>query len=349
MGKYCAYSNRGFGNGVVVVTTSENAARLKGLEAVTNGFDSQPRPYFATQIEGKGVGLIANRTIRRGEQIFVQTPAFLAQKDFLTNPEDEEEQERVLDLAVQKLPAPQRRAFMRQMGDDVRDILMMNTFQVDLGGEYGEGHHLGSFPEASKLNHDCRPKLVSPLARPNDVGANRAPSLVFHISANLTHHTRAVRDISPGEELTISYVDTLAPYHERQHRLQSSLGFECFCAQCSLDLAGREDSDETLLAIAELERELSDFSSKRASPALAEELLELYEGEGLQSKMGGAYTLAALSYALAGKEKEARQYATLAAEATEWESGFGSEDAVAMRELARDPRGHWSWAKRKAR
>jgi len=125
---------------------------------MTESPDSPPRPFYATEIEGKGIGLIANRTIRKGEQIMALNPTFLAEKNFLMSPEDTNEQSRVLDLAVQKLPASQRRAFMRQMGDDVSDILMMNTFQVDLGGERGAGHHLGSFPEASRLNHDCRPK-----------------------------------------------------------------------------------------------------------------------------------------------------------------------------------------------
>ena len=171
-------------------------------------------------------------------------------------------------------------------------------------------------------------------------------SLVFHISANLTHRTFAVRDIAAGEELTISYVDTLAPYHQRQQRLRSSLGFECACEQCALGPTDRGESDEALLAIAELEDELGNFASKRASPALAEELLGLYVDEGLQSKLGGAYTLAALNYALAGREEETRRYAALAAEAVAWEFGPQAKDAVAMAELARDPRAHWSWAKR---
>ena len=65
--------------------------------------------------------------------------------------------------------------------------------------------------------------------------------------------------------------------------------------------------------------------------------------------MGGAYTLAALNYALVGKEKETRRYAMLAAEAVEWELGPDAEDAKAMRELAREPRKHWSWGQRKGR
>ena len=158
MGEYCTYSNRGFGGGLVVITSGDNAMRLKGLAATEEDYDSQPPSFFAAEIEGKGVGLIANRTIRRGERIMVKTPAFLAQKDFLVNLEGDEEQERTINLAVQKLPAAQRRAFMRQMGEDVLDILVTNTFQVDLGGDDGQRYHLGSFPEVSKLNHDCRPK-----------------------------------------------------------------------------------------------------------------------------------------------------------------------------------------------
>ena len=161
------------------------------------------------------------------------------------------------------------------------------------------------------------------------------------------HRTYAVRDIDEGEELTISYVDILAPYHERQHRLRTSLGFECSCERCSLDPADRDASDDALRIISEIEDELGDFGSQEASPELAEELLALYEDEGLQGRIGGAYTLAALNYALAGMEKETRRYATLAAETVGWEYGPQAKDAEAMRELASDPRKHWSWGKRR--
>ena len=42
---------------------------------------------------------------------------------------------------------------------------------------------------------------------------------------------KAVRDIDPGERLTVSWVDMLAPYGVRQARLKER-GMQCECNRC---------------------------------------------------------------------------------------------------------------------
>jgi hypothetical protein len=162
LGKACVHANRGFGGGIVLVTTPDNADKVKAMKAPdSKGADYEP-PFYAAEIPGKGIGLIASRPIAQGEGIMDHVPAILVHKDFVMNREtDYEQQARVLDLAIQKLPAPRRRVFMKLVGQDVADKLMTNTFQVDLGGDDGHGHHFGGYPEVSRLNHDCRPKFVS--------------------------------------------------------------------------------------------------------------------------------------------------------------------------------------------
>jgi hypothetical protein len=50
---------------------------------------------------------------------------------------------------------------------------------------------------------------------------------------------RAQRDISAGEELTISYVDVRMPYRERQMTLMEQYKFKCACARCLAEAKGR--------------------------------------------------------------------------------------------------------------
>ncbi|MEQ2232766.1 hypothetical protein ILYODFUR_014890, partial [Ilyodon furcidens] len=43
---------------------------------------------------------------------------------------------------------------------------------------------------------------------------------------------RAVQDISPKEELTISYIETLSLAEERQRQLDEQYHFICRCKRC---------------------------------------------------------------------------------------------------------------------
>ncbi len=176
-------------------------------------------------------------------------------------------------------------------------------------------------------------------------------SLAFHIDADLTHRTHAARDIRAGEELTIAYIDPLAARAARQAQLRGAWGFACGCAQCALPPDAAAASDANLRAIAALEAEMGSGGGGSGSGGsdAARQLLSLYEAERLEAKMGGAYTLAALDRSLAADEAGARAYAARAADAVALEFGPGAADVRAMRELARDPRAHWSWGQAQRR
>ncbi|XP_077375999.1 histone-lysine N-methyltransferase SMYD3 isoform X1 [Festucalex cinctus] len=72
---------------------------------------------------------------------------------------------------------------------------------------------VGLYPSLSLLNHDCRPNCVT----------------VFE---GTKLHLRAVRDIKPAEELTISYIETLSLTEERQKQLEEQYHFTCRCQKC---------------------------------------------------------------------------------------------------------------------
>ncbi|EQB55494.1 hypothetical protein CGLO_04585 [Colletotrichum gloeosporioides Cg-14] len=332
-GNFCLYANRGFaaGRGVVIISTLENVQKLKGMEAKFQIADdpSASKPSFrVTEVEGKGLGMIANKSLARGDTVMLKTPVLIAHRAFIERTPPAE-QHPLLDFVAQLLPASTRETFLGQMGHfgghKVVDIMQTNSFQMDLGGgAQGDGHHYGNYPEVSRYNHDCRPNVA------------------FHIGADGRHQTTVVRPVKSGEELTISYLDQLGVRSERQHRAKLAWGFECGCSQCSLAKKQAAASDQRLMDIQEIDRSLSDINA-RVTTALIERFLKLHKEERLESKLAGAYTIAALNFNLLGHAKQCVKYAKLAVEAGLMENGPGTADVEAMQKLAADPKGHFTW------
>ncbi|NXY02855.1 SMYD3 methyltransferase, partial [Pteruthius melanotis] len=86
-----------------------------------------------------------------------------------------------------------------------------NCFTISNGEMQDVG--VGLYPSMSLLNHSCDPNCV----------------IVFEGYQLLLH---SVREIQIGEELTISYVESLMPTRERQKQLVRQYCFECDCLLC---------------------------------------------------------------------------------------------------------------------
>ncbi|KAK0742068.1 hypothetical protein B0T21DRAFT_283377 [Apiosordaria backusii] len=336
--QYCVFYNFGFasGRGIVAITTAQNIERLKALErkwtatAASEDMSTMTSPaYTIAPIEGKGLGLIANKPITSGEVIMSLPPAMLVHRTFFDqfppstlNP--------LLSAAVHFLPTPLQTAFLDQMphfsGDKINSIIQTNSFQMDLGTKSPEGgHHYGNWPEISRFDHDCRPNVA------------------FYINPKtLQHVTTVVRDVKPGEELTISYLDQLDTTENRKLRAFHAWGFDCSCAVCSGTAKHIKKSDKNLEEIKKIEGKLSGFTD-RVDKKLLERLVKLYKEERLESKIAGGLTLVALNYNMLGDAKNAVKYAKMAEEAVLREFGGENGDVVAMRELAGDPKGHFTW------
>ncbi|KAJ8393055.1 hypothetical protein AAFF_G00069590 [Aldrovandia affinis] len=97
-----------------------------------------------------------------------------------------------------------------------------NCFSISDGELQEVG--VGIYPSVSLLNHACRPNCV----------------MVFE---GRTLLLRAVRDIQPLEELTISYTDMMRPSKERRKRLQEQYYFLCQCEYCT-----STDTDSDMLS-----------------------------------------------------------------------------------------------------
>ena len=171
-------------------------------------------------------------------------------------------------------------------------------------------------------------------------------SAQYHVR-NLALTVIAVRDIAPGEEITISYIEASMPRAERQERL-ASWGFRCTCPRCTLPDAEAADSDARIHQIAHLREALDDPDSTEVDVDSGDRLVSLYREEGLDLYLGGAHTRAALNYALFGLHDRAREHAELAIKALETQYGPHAGDIESMRTLARDPRIHWTWGKRRS-
>lgn len=99
---------------------------------------------------------------------------------------------------------------------------------------------LGLFPNLSIVNHDCWPNCTATLNH----GNQSAVSSTLH--SPLRMEVRALRKISEGEELTVSYVDFLNLSADRQKQLKERFQLDCSCDHCSQHI-----SDDLMAAAAE--------------------------------------------------------------------------------------------------
>ncbi|KAK3369716.1 hypothetical protein B0T24DRAFT_708582 [Lasiosphaeria ovina] len=352
-GEYCVFTNRhvGRGRGIVMVTTLEDFQKVKQAEShlnkAENKYSENPAPFHEVEVMHKGLGLAANKTIRRGKPLMSWGPALMVHKDVL-DVMRKPERVRLLETAVAYLPDATRAAFDRQRvggpkGDErrsVEQILRSAPFEIDLGfGQWkntqgGEeedqkhSRHIANYPETAVLQHDCRPNVA------------------HYIDNSMAMHAVVARRTQPGEELTITYVDPLDPRPKRQSWVKRHRGYgtPCGCDACTKKgrAAELEASDARVAELQELRVKLRNHESVVSLDEIAH-FLDLLDKERLHVKMAEAYELAAVNYNYLGEDKKAKKYADLSVQAGMIEGGSDSNDVVAMRVMASDVKGHYSY------
>ncbi|KAL2164165.1 hypothetical protein VTH06DRAFT_3379 [Thermothelomyces fergusii] len=397
----CVFTDTAFagGRGISLVTTPQRARHLASKPAFTRPETVRdinqdlnrtvPAKYEMRYVPGKGMGLIATSYIRRGDLIMANTPSLMI--DYRAfNELSRSEYTSLQAAAVSHLPsfhADRLLALSAHATDTasltreelIDKIAATNSFDIDPDEDDPDQHYsfFVLFPEIARMNHDCRPNAEY---RYEGGGGNGRGQ------GSLTQSVRAARDIAPGEEITLSYIDPLLPggREARVARLRRNWGFECACPLCALDRARSEESDRRIAQIAEIKDELAVWpgddeegangegggeggggngeaagpsaspprqgragKNGRACPAMAELLVALYEMERLWGMMHEAYVLAALEYNGAGDPWTAVKYARLALEWGIPMVGEADEDLEDMKELASDPQRHWSWRRRR--
>ncbi|XP_068580656.1 N-lysine methyltransferase SMYD2-like [Cebidichthys violaceus] len=100
---------------------------------------------------------------------------------------------------------------------DHKDLLTLFS-QVACNGftvEDDELSHMGTalYPDVALINHSCLPSVI--------------------VTYNGTSaEVRAVKNMKPGDEVLISYIDLLYPADDRNNRLRESYYFTCDCQDC---------------------------------------------------------------------------------------------------------------------
>ena len=145
---------------------------------------SQCRPFKLTELPGKGLGLVATRTIRKAEVVIRENPVLVRVKGGKSLVEQfsahsEKVQSEILALYHDN---PDDSLEMR-----LQVIFLANACEI--GGGVGG---VALYPTVPRMNHSC------------------APSVVWSHKAGspLTKEVRTLRDIRPGEELCPNYIDS---------------------------------------------------------------------------------------------------------------------------------------------
>ena len=347
-GSYCVYTNRKVakGRGIALVTKLDEFQKVERVEDHLNHGDNrleEPVLFTETEILEKGLGLTATKTIRRGKQLMSWSPVLLVHKEFFNDVVKKKERTKLLEAAVGFLPDATLASFNKQRARpgesspqtnprSIEEIILAHPFEIDLGAGYRQDHsskHYINYPEISAFQHDCRPNVA------------------YHIDSNMYMRATAARKISEGEELAIAYIDPFEPRKVRQDWVKRyrGAGKPCPCAACTQKnkpelVKAHEKRMEELTSI---RAELRNHDSRKVTVELIDRFLKLYDEEKLNAKLAEAYELAALNYNYLGDDKKAKKYADLAVQAGIVEGGKDNNDVIAMRVMASDIKGHYSY------
>ncbi|KAI1806354.1 SET domain-containing protein [Daldinia bambusicola] len=300
---YCVYSNSQHGNGgVSLITTPETAASTveilndSGYTHIKHFLNNSAGPaYEVTDIPGKGKGVIATRHIKRAEAIMADWAVLIVSLDFPTAVMRTQGY-RFLHTAVDQLADPDRVLSLARSSsfsvDIIEDILRTNSFSFTLADE----PHMALYPDVSRVNHACRPN-----------------SYIRFTPSTLAVSVVALKDIDPGEEITITYVPLGNTKDERREALQK-WGFECTCSLCTASKTEVAASDYRRAKIKALRREvMKAVEAWDGSKAvkLTHEILELMKSEDLAPLYSSQYEIMARLYWKAKDKKTATKYAQM--------------------------------------
>ncbi|KAK3314580.1 hypothetical protein B0H66DRAFT_627200 [Apodospora peruviana] len=334
--KLCVFTSATSGTiGTSLITTPQISASVAGrlIDSRNSGhihvLDPPSPSYEVADIPGKGKGVVATKIIRAHETIMVDYPAIIADKeigDFFAQTTEQDLKNR----AVRQLRDPYQVLNLSTgnrypAGDDsiAEAVLAMNAFDLNID----DVGYAALYPNVSRINHACTPN--SYVATPAD---------------GLSLAVVAVRDILPGEEISISYILPSLPSHARQTILKQKWAFDCTCSLCKPNhtaspASSIEESDERRNRIMKLTDEvdalLADYyrdtdddddddgdtvlAAGRGDEALVREairlthlVLNLLEEEGLMTWTQLAaeqHAVLAESYKSVGENAMARQHA----------------------------------------
>ncbi|EJT99335.1 SET domain-containing protein [Dacryopinax primogenitus] len=128
-----------------------------------------------------------------------------------------------------------RKIVKKTLSEDVRtELFSYRGFLRGLGRvSLNLDSHGGLFLLHSHMNHSCIPNMA--VKHPPAAQAQKYPSSRIALVAN--------RDIQPGEELTVTYVNPTWPYRRRKEELKE-WGVECDCERCEQEKKDEPEEEE---------------------------------------------------------------------------------------------------------
>ncbi|KAI2472254.1 SET domain-containing protein [Annulohypoxylon bovei var. microspora] len=320
--------------GLSLITTPETAASGIGIlddvdprwEVWARGIPltvSDPPPYEVRDLKDKGMGVIANRTIRKDEIVLFRHPLIVRILD--PRPWKPQDVMKLVHRATVQLPQSQGLQMLKlahsKGGYIIDDIINTNAFGVLVDGV----DHSGLYIDVSRLNHACKPNMFSRFS-----------------STTLGMEVIAYRDIEPGEELTFSCqsppakndLQSLTPrtdlplnlVSEQRQTLIREWGFNCTCSLCTSP-KDTAISDRRRGRIQDLLAELDDPKIRKHAlvKKRVDEILDLCEKEGLAAQIGDFYSIVAEVYSSMGDLKLARKFGELAVKELKHYAGYDHE------------------------
>ncbi|RFN50422.1 set domain-containing protein 5 [Fusarium flagelliforme] len=199
---------------------SESDAIGNPLTNPTSFKDSQPPLFEVQSVPGKGKGLIAGRKNTMGMRILVEEPILQANNVIpaLLEP--------IIARDLKSLSKEKQRQFLSLHNNfpgkhPFSGIMKTNALPCGSGATVG-----AIYPTICFINHSCC--------------ANAHNSWNERLEQETIN---AIRDIEPGEEITIPY-DHGGPSTTRRPWLKEKFGFDCSCQLCLLPPADLEKSDK---------------------------------------------------------------------------------------------------------
>ncbi|KAF2682099.1 SET domain-containing protein [Lentithecium fluviatile CBS 122367] len=320
--QYCVRTNKHFraSNGLSIIATPKAAeAASRTFEfARKEPFDSGTKHRYEVQdVPGKGKGLVAKRAIKKGSRIMLDSPRIIASSrlPFHVGPA---EGLQLLSVAVERLPRADKELVTSLDkglgGTGVDDVLKTNSFACQINDDGVEDSYLCLFPEVARINHACRPNAHARF-----------------IPKTLLMEIKALRDIKPGEEITISYGKVDMKHSDRQKLYKDGWGFTCTCELCTADAYGIKGSDLRRIQFGRLRDKLNSVTAETYDAqqiiAWEKQVFEIAEREGFETLIAEDLERIAYVHSGLGAIQEARTWAQKAKDSlVEWTIVEGGPD-----------------------
>ncbi|KAK6201779.1 hypothetical protein LQW54_009358 [Pestalotiopsis sp. IQ-011] len=295
-------------------------------DIITTRYAEDMDLYGVVEISGRGKGLVAKVGIPRGTRVLCEKPLFtvdhmpphLLHKTVATKLKtlSKDEQRQFLSLHNN---FPGQHAFNG----------IVRTNALPCGPESRVG---GIYPKICLINHSCIPNAHN------------------NWNTEALHETiHALRDISAGEEIMISY-DMSLPSTARWAKLKDSFGFQCSCELCTLPAEEIDLSDARRLQIADLDGMIGNPTAMVLNPlkslAACHELLQVLNreyGEAATALLARLYYDAFQITAAHGDQARASAFAEHAYMARVVCEGEDSPVTRKAKTLMQDPTRHASF------